>query len=338
MRASTPSSGPETDILPAPKRARKATAPQSVAEKFASLVALLNEDTDGTLSSATSLRASNFNLPAQPTKIYYCSRTHSQLTQVMSELKRTKFFKNDSSIPLHLASSVASRAQLCINREVKQKYSSNAAISNACQELLESECSCPYFNPAKDDAFKDHLIQLQGRKVADIEDLLEAGQKNSCCAYFSGRYLLSPADLVAVPYNAILQHTTRQSLGIELKDSIVIFDEAHNIVDFVKQLNSVHISEPQKVFAYVHQSIKTYLERYYNRLTGANLSALTQLETFFNLMELFFQSRQSSTQIWTINEFIYFAGIESFNFSQLSKHIEDTKLFIKVIYTPSYQS
>ena len=335
MRSSASSSTPESDPLPLPKRVRKAnSAPQSVAEKFASLVAMLNEDDaendQNTTSASHFLRANNFNLPLRPAKIYYCSRTHSQLSQVMSELKKTEFFKNAST--LQLASSVASRAQLCINREIRQKHSSNTAIAHACQELLESESSCPYFNPAKDSAFNEHLLGLKARKIADIEDLLEAGQKNSCCAYFSGRYLLRPADLVTVPYNTILQRNTRQSLGIELKDSIVIFDEAHNIVDFVKQLNSVTITNPQKVLSFVHQSITAYLERYYNRLSGANMSALSQLQTFFKLLEKMFLGHQETSRIWTINEFIYSAGIESFNFSQLSKHIEDTKLFIKVIF------
>ena len=338
MRATSTNYAPDAEIIQPLKRARKigqATAPQMVAEKFASLVAILNDDDDTESSAASTsafnLRLNNFDLPQSSTKIFYCSRTHSQLNQVTSELKKTDFFsKYSNSKSLKLASSIASRAQLCINKDILKKHSSNASITQACQELLDSESSCPYFNPTKDTTFKEHLNELMSRKVADIEDLLEAGQKHSCCAYYSGRYLLGPADIVTLPYNAILQRNTRQSLGINLKDSIVVFDEAHNIIDFVKQLNSVSISEPEKSFAYLHQCITTYLDRYYNRLNGANMSALSQLQCFFKSLENFCISHQKENQIFSLNDFIHSAGIETFNFSQLSHHIENTKLFIKV--------
>lgn len=294
-----------------------------------------DESSEAGSSESGNLRANNFDLPIRNLKVYYCSRTHSQLNQVMSELEKTRFFKGPAG-PLQFASAIASRAQLCINQDVKRKHSTNTAITQACQDLLDSEetAGCPYFNHEKDAAFKEHLLGLQAQKIADIEDLVEYGVKNACCPYFSGRYLLGPANLVTLPYNAVLQRSTRQSLGIDLQGSIVVFDEAHNIIDFVKQLNSVSISEPEKTFAHIHQSISAYLDRYYNRLSGANLSALSQLQTFFKLLQRFCGSTSQkvlSPHVWSLNEFIHAAGIESFNFSQLSNHIEDTKLFIKVM-------
>jgi Rad3-related DNA helicase len=43
--------------------------------------------------------------------------------------------------------------------------------------------------------------------------------------------------VVLAPYNAVLMPDARDSLGIELQDSVLVFDEAHNLLD---ALNSAH--------------------------------------------------------------------------------------------------
>lgn len=46
------------------------------------------------------------------------------------------------------------------------------------------------------------------------------------------------ADVVLAPYSAVLLPDARDSLGIELsQDTVLVFDEAHNLLD---ALNSAH--------------------------------------------------------------------------------------------------
>lgn len=73
---------------------------------------------------------------SQP-KIIYASRTHSQLTQVMGELKRTSF--------KHLKVAViGSRDQLCIHPEIS-KESNSADKIHLCQAKVRTR-SCMYYN------------------------------------------------------------------------------------------------------------------------------------------------------------------------------------------------
>jgi len=75
-------------------------------------------------------------------KVFYCSRTHSQLTQFVNELKRIKV---PPAVPLgvdgleeeikHL--SLGSRKNLCINPKV-QKLGNINAINERCLELQQS--------------------------------------------------------------------------------------------------------------------------------------------------------------------------------------------------------
>lgn len=277
------------------------------------------------------LRANNYNLKSTHPKIFYCSRTHSQLAQVMDELKKTAFFRPATEKHLHMAITLGSRTNLCINSKVRGEASNLAVINDACQDLLETETGCPYYSRAKDAVFEAHIRSLQLRHIADIEDLVAAGKESNCCSYFSSRFLLHPADLAAVPYNIILHKPTRQALNINLADCVVIFDEAHNMVDFVKQLNSVVLPKPVELLQSVLDGITTYLSRYYARLSGGNVSALTQLQHFFTKIHGFLQ--RQPPRVLSMNEFIHGTGIDNINCSRLHDHLQNTRLFLKVRVT-----
>ena len=46
-----------------------------------------------------------------------------------------------------------------------------------------------------------------------------------------------------MPYNYILSDSIRENLHLDLKDAVIIFDEAHNIVDSCEQLASSELTE-----------------------------------------------------------------------------------------------
>lgn len=70
-------------------------------------------------------------------KIIYASRTHTQLTQVMQELKRTSY--------KHLKVAViGSRDQMCIHPEVSKEQNSTEKI-HLCQAKVRTR-SCMYYN------------------------------------------------------------------------------------------------------------------------------------------------------------------------------------------------
>lgn len=259
-------------------------------------------------------------------KIFYCSRTHSQLSQVVRELRKTSFFSKDSV--LNLATTTGSRNSLCINKKVIECNKSSIAINEACNNLISTEEGCAYYNLKKKDSFDSHLQRLSARRVLDIEDIAKSGSESHCCPYFSSRHLVDLASFVATPYNVILDKSTRETYNIDLANNIVIFDEAHNIIDFIKQMNSVTISSPSLAFKRIVDCISTYISKYGKRLGGLNASSISQLLIFFRKVSEF--KFTSNIESYTINSFIYEAKIDSFNFSRLATHIEDSKLFSKV--------
>lgn len=67
----------------------------------------------------------------EETKIYYASRTHSQLSQFVHEVNKTIYAEDIYEV------SLASRKNMCINKEVRKLGNVNK-INEACLDLQKS--------------------------------------------------------------------------------------------------------------------------------------------------------------------------------------------------------
>lgn len=151
--------------------------------------------------------------PEDETKIFYCSRTHSQLAQFVHELRRVKLRSalwsrdtnklkdfDETSIK-HLP--LGSRKNLCINSKVS-KLVNPIAINERCLELQQQgvpeEHKCPFL-PTKENEhvinnFRDHTLA----QVRDIEDLGSLGKKLGICPYYATRATIKPSEVSTFPF------------------------------------------------------------------------------------------------------------------------------------------
>lgn len=144
-------------------------------------------------------------------KIFYCSRTHSQLSQFAGELRRVAFPSSIPSAPdsedqddpskleeriKHL--SLGSRKNLCINSKV-HALENSTAINERCLELQQSgvaaDKKCTYL-PSKDDEalklqFRDHALAT----VKDIEDIGKVGKQIGICPYYASREVIKHSEV-----------------------------------------------------------------------------------------------------------------------------------------------
>jgi putative ubiquitin-RnfH superfamily antitoxin RatB of RatAB toxin-antitoxin module len=67
--------------------------------------------------------------------------------------------------------------------------------------------------------------------------------EHSPCPYYLSQALAAKADLVFAPYNYILDPAIRSAMGINLANSVVILDEAHNIEDVLRESGSGKFTE-----------------------------------------------------------------------------------------------
>ncbi|XP_020079975.1 Fanconi anemia group J protein homolog [Ananas comosus] len=164
--------------------------------------------------------------------IYYASRTHSQISQVIREYKKTSY-----RVPMAV---LASRKHYCTNEDV----CASGNVDEECKlRLKDANLGCLQFKNAN--KLKAHPSLQRGgcHEVHDIEDLVNLGRKVKGCAYFAAQTMAADAQLVFAPYSYIINPIVRRAMDVDIKGSIVILDEAHNIEDIARDAGSVDIDE-----------------------------------------------------------------------------------------------
>uniref|UniRef100_A0A8W7P0B9 Regulator of telomere elongation helicase 1 homolog n=1 Tax=Anopheles coluzzii TaxID=1518534 RepID=A0A8W7P0B9_ANOCL len=115
-------------------------------------------------------------------KIIYASRTHSQLSQAMQELKNTSYLFVRSII-------LGSRDQLCIHPDIS-KQENNAIKTVLCRESVKAR-NCSFYNRVETVKDRPDVATVP---VMDIEDLVTVGRKLKACPYYLSKELVEQAD------------------------------------------------------------------------------------------------------------------------------------------------
>jgi chromosome transmission fidelity protein 1 len=143
------------------------------------------------------------------TKILFCSRTHSQLSQFMHELRASPFGKDARAVVL------GSRQTMCVNDAVlESSRGSLARINDKCKDLQQKKSTdkakkgCPYLDVKKVQSFAESALAY----VQDVEDLKRRGSQTTSCPYYGTRAAVAAAEVVAMPYNLLLHKSTREAV------------------------------------------------------------------------------------------------------------------------------
>jgi hypothetical protein len=80
----------------------------------------------------------------------------------------------------------------------------------------------------------EEMIQSNEKLVLTVGSSGEVQSPHSACPYYMSRVLEKHAELVFAPYNYVLDPQIRKSLGIELDNTVVVLDEAHNVEDVLR--------------------------------------------------------------------------------------------------------
>ena len=86
------------------------------------------------------------------------------------------------------------------------------------------------------------VVELDVRRGDRAQDD-ETYSDHSACPYYLSRALAKHAEIVFTPYNYLLDPDIRSAMGIDLTDSIVVLDEAHNVEDTLRGAGSGRFGE-----------------------------------------------------------------------------------------------
>ncbi|XP_075711853.1 ATP-dependent DNA helicase DDX11 isoform X2 [Rhinoderma darwinii] len=261
------------------------------------------------------------------TKIYYCSRTHSQLSQFVRELQKSPFGNETRLV------SLASRQNMCVNEDVR-RLGTVQLINDRCMEMQKnkhdkkseevegkkkrgSRLTCPFYAYDQMQFLRDKILV----EVKDIEQLVSRAREVKACPYYASRYAIPAAQLVVLPYQTLLHDSTRRASGIKLKDQVVIVDEAHNLIDTITGMYSSQVTGAQLCQA--HSQLAQYMERYRSRLKAKNLMYIKQI--LFLLEKLlgvlggnvkqnpnFQKVSQQGTTLKSINDFLFYSQVRRY--------------------------
>ncbi|KAH8819716.1 helicase C-terminal domain-containing protein [Xylogone sp. PMI_703] len=284
-------------------------------------------------------------------KIFYCSRTHSQLTQFINELRRPQFpqaivfeetTKSEPGIEEVKHLTLGSRKNLCINPSVN-KLKSLTAINERCAELQQSgvarEQKCAFLpskeNKALVNTFRDYTLAT----IRDIEDLGSLGKRIGICPYYASRSAINQAEIVTLPYPLLLQKTAREALNLSVKGHVVVIDEAHNLMDAIAGIHSVEVSLKQLKRA--RAQLGTYMQKFRNRLKGKNRVYIAQVVRLIDSLSSYLETRlsvQKADGIVDEKELLSGKGVDQINLFKLVKYLNESKLARKVEGYASYMA
>ncbi|KAI8453523.1 hypothetical protein BY996DRAFT_4583028 [Phakopsora pachyrhizi] len=184
-------------------------------------------------------------------KLVYCSRTVPEIEKALLELKRLMAYRSSqqrlrAGISLDdrsaaeeefLGIGLTSRKNLCIHPQVSREKKGKV-VDARCRDLT-SAWACergradPGSVPLCD--FHEKLGErepgnLIPRGIWTLEEITDYGRKQGICPYFAVRRMLAHADVVIYSFHYLLDPKVASQVSKEiLPNSIVVFDEAHNI-------------------------------------------------------------------------------------------------------------
>ncbi|PKY08956.1 DNA repair helicase RAD3 [Aspergillus campestris IBT 28561] len=185
-------------------------------------------------------------------KLIYCSRTMSEIEKALAELKELMKFRTEQLgyTEDFRALGLTSRKNLCLNPSVKREKS-GAVVDARCRSLTagfvkekkergEDVELCIYHENL--DLLEPHNLVPPG--VFTLDGLLKYGEENKQCPYFSARRMMPFCNVIIYSYHYLLDPKIAERVSKEFsKDSIIVFDEAHNIDNVCIESLSIDITE-----------------------------------------------------------------------------------------------
>lgn len=289
---------------------------EDIINDYVSATRIIGEEDDN--------RSDTYDL-IQP-KIYVCSRTHSQLAQFAHELRKTVHKDRIHTV------TIGSRKNTCLNGTVRNLKSLNY-MNEACRELIKNSTSkCEYYKGFKEEG--ELYSKLIHKDIEDLEDIVKLGQGLHCCPYFGSRKSLPQSDVILLPYNLIFQKSARESLGIDLRNSIIIIDEAHNIIDAITSMYSVELYQSDLKQCLLE--LNGYITKFEKRFSSSKLSKLRILtKIIMNLDESLkddskLKSDKNVEIISSCTDFLHDTQLDVYNMFDICQFVLDNKVAFKI--------
>ncbi|KAJ1968172.1 TFIIH/NER complex ATP-dependent 5'-3' DNA helicase subunit [Dispira parvispora] len=170
-------------------------------------------------------------------KLIYCSRTVPEIDKALAELKRLMAFRaKEGEGGEFLGLGLTSRRNLCLHPRVS-KEKLGRVVDAQCRSMTASWIRSKAQAGQTDIELCNFYERLEASGelplpsgVYTLDDLRDYGREQEYCPYYMARRALRVANVIIYSYHYMLDPKVADLVSKELsRDSIVVFDEAHNI-------------------------------------------------------------------------------------------------------------
>lgn len=189
-------------------------------------------------------------------KIVYCSRTQSEIEKALIELSKLMEYRSKELgyVEEFRGLGLSSRKNLCIHPTIGQERE-GVVVDEKCRRItngqlkekieqgdtqadIEDLCS---FHEKLYEKDPNNLIPYG---VYSFEELIDYCKKEGTCPYFTVRRMMPHCNVIIYSYHYLIDPKIAERVSKDLSgDSIVIFDEAHNIDNVCIESLSMDITE-----------------------------------------------------------------------------------------------
>lgn len=207
----------------------------------------------GTGKTVTALSALLHYAVRKNKRIIYLTRTNSQQDQVITEIRALASFYPDELLGI----SIQGRGNMCSMTEVNSEFedASSEEIGLLCraykkaalevEKCTDPKVCCPFIKPTREADFKkikawfSEVLPSAEEAVSQIKDM-------GLCPYEVMKRIMPEARVVAAPYIYILDPSIRDAflnwMHADVRSVVIVFDEAHNLPDYTRELASGELS------------------------------------------------------------------------------------------------
>lgn len=177
------------------------------------------------------------SLSADYDRVIFCTRTHEQIAHIIDEVYEIK--KKWSDV---MSVVLGAKWRLCINpwcrntKEIK------------CSEFIEKRENSYFcvFEDGSDDMYEELLLPITKPvhipSILDMEQNKYTSSQDGYCPYYLAKCTAEVADIIITPYNFVFSIPQRKSFGLDISNSVIVVDEAHNLPSICRSLNTALIT------------------------------------------------------------------------------------------------
>ncbi|KAH1081344.1 hypothetical protein J1N35_021105 [Gossypium stocksii] len=206
--------------------------------------------TGKTIALLSLITSYSLSKPQTSIKLIYCTRTVHEMEKTLAELKLLHNYQIKHLGPQAriLAIGLSSRKNLCVNPTVLAAENRDS-VDAGCRKLTASWVramaaenpnvpTCQFFENYERAA--SAAVLPPG--VYTLQDLRVFGKEKGWCPYFLARHMVQFANVVVYSYQYLLDPKVAGIISKEMqKESVVVFDEAHNIDNVCIEALSVSV-------------------------------------------------------------------------------------------------